>query len=144
MATTFDEIFDMAITKFADYGLAELTDSEKDDVLTSYLNSAQARFQRICRVDLTDRDEALRQYNQDLDMECKEILATGMAYFWVTNKTLDSEAFTVLMSTKDYSYTSMGEMLKQIRVIRAELKQEFHSMISHYSWYTGDIEQLQV
>lgn len=61
MATPFDVIHTRAIAKLTDYDILKLEPSMREQVLNEYLRSAQVEFQRLCKEDLSDRDDNLAQ-----------------------------------------------------------------------------------
>ena len=82
MATPYDVIHSRAIAKLSDYDILKFDEDTRQQILDDYLLSSQIEFQRLCKINLSDKDTVLRQYNSDLNEEIIEILATGEAYFW--------------------------------------------------------------
>ena len=143
MATPFSEIYERAIFKFADRNLLKLTDDEKEAVLEKYLLSSQARFSNICRIDLSDRDEEKKQYNNTLDEASIEILALGVAYYWLRARVLRVELMKNNLSTKDFTVFSNANLLKEVRSTRDMLYKEWLGLMNDYSFRNGDIANLK-
>lgn len=143
MATPFSEIYERAIFKFADRNLFKLTDDEKEAVLEKYLLSSQARFSNICRIDLSDRDEEKKQYNNTLDEASIEILALGVAYYWLRARVLRVELMKNNLSTKDFTVFSNANLLKEVRSTRDMLYKEWLGLMNDYSFRSGDIANLK-
>jgi hypothetical protein len=74
MATTYETIYNRALSKITDYEFAALPEYDLEDVLHGYLLSSIAKF-RKCKNDLKDRDEENKQFNVDLEDEEIEILS---------------------------------------------------------------------
>ena len=106
MPTPYSEIHQVAIQKISAYGLLDFQPSDREAILNGFLKSAVVDFSRICKVDLSDRDDLLAQFNNDLDEEIVEILATGEAYYWAKPKVANEENFYNLMNSGDYSCVS--------------------------------------
>ena len=143
MATPFSEIYERAIFKFADRNLLKLTGDEKEAVLEKYLLSSQARFSNICRIDLSDRDEEKKQYNNTLDESSIEILALGVAYYWLRARVLRVELMKNNLSTKDFTVFSNANLLKEVRSTRDMLYKEWLGLMNDYSFRNGDIANLK-
>lgn len=145
MATPFSEIFDRAIFKFADYSFRDdLTPEERDKVLVRYLISAKTDFAPTCLVDLNDYDLVTQQFNQTLDDEIIEILSVGVAYYWLSYKTLNSRLLKNNLVSKDYHYYSPANLLKEIQTLRQTLGREFKKKIIDYSFEHSNLDQIQV
>lgn len=144
MATSYDEIYDRALYRFRAYDLTKLTNSDMDRVLRHFLDSAVSDFAPICLVDLNDRDEAAAEFTETLDNEVQEILASGMAYHWLSAQILDQELLRNALSTKDYTYFSPANLLRESQALRDAVRKEYRDRITHYSYQHGDIGSLSV
>lgn len=143
MATPYSDVYERAVFRFSDASLLQLTDEDKESILEKYLNSACARFKNVCRVDLMDRDESLKQFNADLDDEVLEILALGVAYYWLSSKVLRVELLRNTMSTKDFTTFSNANLLREATALRDAVRDEFIGAINAYSYYDGSISKLK-
>lgn len=144
MATPYSKIHEVAIRKFSDYGLLDFQPSDRENILTGFLKSAVVDFQRLCQMDLSDRDDELAQFNQDLDDEIIEILATGEAYYWVKPFVSNNENFYNLMNAGDYSFFSPANLLSRLLDIHEKLEKEFRRKMILYSYRVADISGLSV
>ena len=143
MATPYTDIYERAVFRFSDTSLLQLTDEDKENILEKYLYSACARFKNVCRVDLMDRDESLKQFNADLDDEVIEILALGVAYYWLSAKVMRVELLRNTMSTKDFTTFSNANLLREATALRDAVQSEFVGAINTYSYYDGTIANLK-
>ena len=125
MATPFSEIYERAVLKFSDYDFLKLSESEREYILEKYLMSAQADFEKMCRIDLSQIDTDYKEYKVDLDNEVIEILALGIAYYWVSSKVLDSTNLSNSLSVKDYSFFSPANLLREMTEFRNSLYKEY-------------------
>lgn len=139
MATPFSDVFKRAVYRFKDYDYLRLSDDQVHEVMAAFLNAAIADFAPVCLVDLYDIDETLAQFNNDLSMEVQEILALGIAYHWTSARILDQELLRNSMSTKDYTYFSPANLLRESQTLRDSLRKEYRDRITQYTYHHGDI-----
>lgn len=144
MATPYSVIHARAIAKITDYDIVKFDISARETVLHEYLVSAQVEFQRLCKVDLTDKDDVLAQYNADLDEEIIEILATGEAYYWLCPKVLNTENLYNVLNTKDFSMYSPANLLNELQNLRDMFWKDFKRKMYEYTYRTADIASLKV
>ncbi len=143
MATPFSDIYARAIFRFADYEFLQQEIEVREGVLEHYLISAKTDFARICFVDLDDYDPNLKQFNHDLTDEEIEILSLGIAYYWISYKTMNSEALKNVLNSKDYYFYSPAALLKEVQTLRRTLRDEFHSKMRSYSYINNTIADLK-
>lgn len=143
MATPFTDIYARAIFRFADYKFLEQDIDVREGVLEKYLISAKTEFQRICKVDLGDYDLTLKQFNNDLGDEEIEILALGVAFYWVSYKTMNSELLKNVLNSKDYYYYSPANLLKEVQTLRKTIRGEFDSRMKKYSYFDNTLSTLK-
>ena len=144
MATRFSDIYDRAVFRFQDYDFLKIPEESRRRVLRKYLDMAAMDFKKSCPYDLTKFTEEGDEYADDLDMECQEILSLGVAYYWTSFKILDSEKLRNSMSTKEYTFFSPANLLREAQTLRDSLKKEFNDAIINYSYYNGDIASVGV
>ena len=143
MATPFTDIYARAIFRFADYSFLKQDIETREGVLEKYLISAKTDFQRVCHIDLGDCDFELKQFNQTLDDEVIEILALGIAFYWLSYKSLNSELLKNVLNSKDYYYYSPANLLKEVQTLRKTLRREFNSRMRLHSYNNNTISTLK-
>ena len=143
MATPFSDIYARAIFRFADYDFLKQTIRDREGVLEQYLVSAKTDFGRICKFDLNDCDMSAKQFNADLGDEEIEILASGIAFYWLSYKAMNSELLKNLLNSKDYYYHSPENLLKEVQTLRKTIRAEFLSRMRKYSYNDNTIETLK-
>lgn len=143
MATPFTDIYARAIFRFADYEFLKQDIETREGVLEKYLISAKTEFQRVCKTDLGDYDIELKQFNQDLDDEVIEILSLGIAFYWLSYKSLNSELLKNVLNSKDYYYYSPANLLKEVQTLRKTLRDEFNSKMRQHSYNNNTISTLK-
>lgn len=143
MATPFTDIYARAIFRFADYEFLKQDIETREGVLEKYLISAKTEFQRVCKTDLGDYDLELKQFNQDFDDEVIEILSLGIAFYWLSYKSLNSELLKNVLNSKDYYYYSPANLLKEVQTLRKTLRDEFNSKMRQHSYNNNTISTLK-
>jgi len=143
MATPYSAVVNIFINKISDYDLPKFSDIEREEILNSYLVSSCAKFFRVCKVDLTDRDENLKQFNQTIDDEVIDILSELMIVEWLKPKLASSEKLKNCLNTKDYSMYSPANLLKETRETFELCKKESKKLINNYSFANADFTKLQ-
>lgn len=143
MATPFADIYARAIFRFADHEFLKQDIATREGVLEKHLFSAKTDFQRICKVDLGSYDMELKQFNETLDDEAVEVLALGIAFYWLSYKSLNSELLKNVLNSRDYYYYSPANLLKEIQVLRKTLRGEFNRKMRQYSYHDNDISNLK-
>ena len=143
MATLFDDIYSRAISRFSDYDFLQISSSSRETILERYLYSAISDFERVCLFDLSNIDTINKAFVDDLDNESIEILALGIDYYWFSAKVQNSELLRNSLSTKDYTFFSPANLLRELRNVRNDLKSELKHRITTYSYDHGDIAGLK-
>lgn len=144
MGTSFSEIYEKAVFKISAYDFLDTNKFVKELVLEKYLDSARIDLQPACEVDLSDRDVANKQFNNELSEEIQEILALGVAFYWLSAKTIRSDLLKNTIYHKDYTTFSPANLLKEIHALRKEIKKEFKGRIREYSYRNSGLDTLKV
>ena len=142
MATSYDKIYQRAIFRFRDYDFMKMNDDDVGDVLGHFMRSAIADFAPVCHEDLWTRDEEKAEFASDLTELVQEILAAGIAYYWLSSKIMDQEVLRNSLSTKDYTYFSPANLLRESQEFRNQVRKEYRDRITQYSYRHNDIASL--
>lgn len=143
MGTLFSDIYARAIFRFADYDFLKKDFETRENVLEKYLISAKTDFQKVCKFNLNNYDLKEKCFADTLGDEEIEILALGVAFYWVSYKALNSELLKNVLNSKDYYFYSPANLLKEVQALRETLKKEFHSKIVMYSYNDNQIDTLK-
>lgn len=139
MATPYEYIYERALFKVKDLKLASMEESSRRFTLKQYLNSAVADFSTKCSKDLDDRDEATEEFAEDLSNDEKEILALGMAYYWLSAQVMDRTLLKNKISTKDYQYFSPANLMREINTMREDVRKDYKHRVIEYTYDHGDL-----
>lgn len=134
MATPYSEIIQAFLGKITDTDLPQFDDLTKDTIVIGYMRSACAKFAKVCKVDLRDKDEELQKFNQDLNDEIIDILTENMLVEWLKPKVLFSDNLSNLLSTKDFSLYSPANLLKELRETYSYFQKNAKGLINNYSF----------
>lgn len=142
MATPYSDVFNVFLGKITDYDLPKFNDIDREDILEGYMVSACVKFNKVCLVDLYDRNNDSKQFNNDLDDEIIDIITENMLVEWLKPKLLSTENLENALSTKDFSLFSPANLLGNIRETMNLIKKEARVLINNYSFNNADPEEL--
>ena len=139
MATSYEEIYNLAANKITDPEIALLLPEDIEELFHGYLISAIPKF-RKCKNDLSDRDDELRQFNVDLlDVE-KEILAILVVREWLQPQLYSALLTKQVFSDKEQKYYSQSSHISEIRALDETLKIDAQKLSRDYTY--GNSEYL--
>ena len=139
MATSYEEIYNLAANKITDPEIALLLPEDIEELFYGYLISAIPKF-RKCKNDLSDRDDELRQFNVDLlDVE-KEILAILVVREWLQPQLYSALLTKQVFSDKEQKYYSQSSHLSELRALDETLKIDAQKLSRDYTY--GNSEYL--
>ena len=139
MATSYEEIYNLAANKITDPEIALLLPEDIEELFHGYLMSAIPKF-RKCKNDLSDRDDELRQFNVDLlDVE-KEILAILVLREWLQSQLYSALLTKQVFSDKEQKYYSQSSHLSELRALDETLKIDAQKLSRDYTY--GNSEYL--
>ena len=139
MATSYEEIYNLAANKITDPEIALLLPEDIEELFHGYLISAIHKF-RKCKNDLSNRDDELRQFNVDLlDVE-KEILAILVVREWLQPQLYSALLTKQVFSDKEQKYYSQSSHISELRALDETLKIEAQKLSRDYTY--GSLEYL--
>lgn len=136
------DIYNRAIFRFADYDFMKMDIQSREDVLDRYLLSAIGDL-KVIIPDLMEYDIYDKEFTNDLDDEVIELLSLGVDYYWFSAKVQNSELLRNSMSTKDFTYFSPANLMRELRNVRNDIKAEYKSAVTIYSYNHGDFSALK-
>lgn len=146
MSTSYSELYNIFLNRITDYDLPVFEETDREAVLHNLLINSCSKFQRICKrashIDLYNRDETLKQFNDKLSDEQIDIITTGMIVEWIKPKYYLDENMRNVLNTKDYNMAaSPVNVLGGVRNTYLQVKQEFEAMMNKYSFVNGDSDK---
>lgn len=137
MATSYEEIYNLASNKITDPEIALLSQEDIEELFHGYLISAIPKF-RKCKNDLSNRDDELRQFNVDLlDVE-KEILAILVAREWLQPQLYSALLTKQVFSDKEQKYYSQSSHISELRALDETLKIEAQKLSRDYTYGSSE------
>lgn len=141
--TSFSEIFDRAMFQFRDRSYLQLNIADRETILTRHLYAAMNDFQRVCVIDLP-YDERTMMFEVELGHEEKEILALGVATYWLQSRAKNEDVLHNRLYTKDYNFFSPANLLREINNLLELTEKKFRQSIVEYSYMHSDLANLEV
>ncbi len=134
MPTLFSEIYTKANILFDDAPLlASLDDDEYDELLELFLSKSKIYF-KSCKKDLTDIDDTLKQFNEDLDDEEQWVLALGIRLVWLERKLYKEENLRNKMGNRDYQTFSPANLIDKLILLRDKTEKDLKQRVVDYSF----------
>lgn len=143
MPTSFSSIYDRAVFKFTDYTFLTTAADIKKDVLWRYLQSAIVDFTPIYQENGLTYDVEKQEFDTDLPDEVQEILALGIAYYWLSGQVLTRSLLKNILHNKDYTSYSPANLLKEVQSLKDGLGNEYRGKLNTYSVRHGNIQELK-
>lgn len=140
--TKFSDIYNRAMFRFSDYSFLNIEEDKRDEIMQVYLMSAIADFKNTCSVDLDYNSEG-KEFNNDLNDDVQEIIALGVAFYWMSSKTLNSDLLRNIMYRGDFKAYSPANLLKEMASLRETLRKEFRGKMNEYSYLNGSLDTLK-
>ena len=144
MGTPFSEIYARASFRFTDYDMLSMDFSQRFQILDQYLRMAEADYRKTCPFNLDNRNDEEQCYMDTLDSESIDILSLGVAYHWLDTKLMDSDKLKNEMSTKEYSFFSNANLVREMNEFRISLWKQYKQKIIDYSYYNGSFSSMKV
>ena len=119
MATSYMEVYNRFLSKVTDYYLFDLSDEETCDYCKGLLKSALADLSNI-EADLTNTDDELLQFNEDLSNTEIEYIAYQMVCEWTNPQIQNTTLTRQFLGTKDEKFYSPANLLEQLRGLRED------------------------
>lgn len=135
--TSYETIYNRALSKIEDPTLAMLPEEDLENMLHGYLMSAIAKH-RKCEHDLSDRDEELKQFNFDLsDLEI-EILTILMTREWISQHLNSVVNVMQVFGGKEEKWFSQASHIKELREMDDRLRLEAQQLSRDYSYIDNE------
>lgn len=136
MATPYSDVYAVFLSKVRDYSFLNFTQEEAEEDFEKWLKSSIVEFRR-CKSDLKDRDNELKQFNNDLSEDEIEILSVFMVTKYLSSILVTSELLRPVMTDADFKIYSQANHIKEISNLRKDLRKEANQLLVGYSYYNG-------
>lgn len=143
MTTKYSDVYAFFKDKITDYDLLMHEISIQDEILLSLLNQSCAKFQRICKNDLSLRDDVLMEFQFKLSLEEIDILTDWMVEAWLRPNLNNIENMRNHLSTKDFSFFSPANLLDKMQMVYDSARKNARSKMNEYSFINSDLERVK-
>lgn len=137
--TPYYNVYKRFLRKITDYGLAELSNENMEDIMNGYLDSAISLFVK-CKKDLSARDDEKQTFNEDLTDAEQEIIAKLLVVEWIEPQINSIMNLQPILNDHDFETYSQANFLKVKLELKTDLKSELDNLIVNYTYDNGDIE----
>jgi len=134
MATTYDEIYDLALVSIRDYKLDELFNISEPDFKTylkGFLIRAIPKFTNS-RQDLDDRDDVLDTFNITLTTKEQDILATLLTNQWLEKEIKDVTQFNLHLNDTDFKHYAESKNLQEKQNLHDKTRERVNQDMTDY------------
>lgn len=118
MATPYSNIYDKFTSMFTDAKLASLVPATLEEILELWLSESTSIHFKESRVDLSDVDNVLKQFNNTLSNEEQWIVSYGMLLSWFDTQVYDESKLKNMIGDRDYRAFSPANLLKSLSSLR--------------------------
>lgn len=148
MSISYDLFTGAFLAKVTEYNLLDLDDYNRIKTVDGYLKRACTQFDKVCKYDLTNRDDVQRQFNivipnDEID-EIVDIVSEGMLVQWMKPYVYRQENLESVLNTRDFTTYSPAELLLRIGNAYAKVQKDYTNMVREYSYNHGDLSDLHL
>ena len=140
MATPYSNIFTRFLRKIYDISLANnlVTNvSLAESQMIGYMNSAVENYTQ-CLVDLNDKDDTLKRFNQTLKSYDEEIISILMTVEWVTPFITSVMNLQPFLNDSEFKGFSQANFLDVKKELKKDLMAEAETLINKRSYANMD------
>lgn len=117
MSTDYSLIFDRFITKINDQQFLRLPEDDIEEFCKKYLRSAVTKFKN-CNTDLTNRDDSMGMFYEDLKESEIEILSLFMGLEWLNPLIYNRTNLQQFLGDREYRYYSQANHIDKLILLR--------------------------
>lgn len=148
MSVSYDIFTGHFLDKVKEYDFIKLDEYDRTKVVDGYMKRACSQFNKICKYDIVNGDDNIREFEIDIpDDEIEEIadiISEGMLVQWMKPYMYKQENYENMLNTTDYSGYSPAELLYRITEAYKMCKKDFANMMKDYSYNHGDLSDLHL
>lgn len=148
MSISYDDIAGAFLSKITEFELLELFPEDRDALIDGYMKRAATVFNKVCRYNLSLKDEEYREYTADFaegDIdEIVDIISEGMIVQWLKPYVYQQELLQNVLNTRDYTTYSPAELLLRVGNAYKQAQKDYIQMVREYSYNHGDLTRLHL
>lgn len=142
MATKFSELYERFVGQINDYSIVRMGQEVAEKTFEGYLKSSISKFNQ-CKIDLKDRDETAKAFNQTLGDEEIDVLVTLMIVEYLKPQVLHSQKMKMMLSDSDYKSYSQANQLNAMLMLYKQFQKDADLVKTNYSYIKGKMEDLK-
>lgn len=131
MQTSYEEIYELFLSKISDFEMASLEDDEILEYCSKFLQSALANIRSFDN-DLTQRDE--EEFLVELTDIEKEVITSQMVVEWINSKLNTATLLTLFVGTKDENMASQANFINSLSELRDKQRAIVNRLIRGYPY----------
>lgn len=148
MSVPYDTFTEAFLSKTTEYEFVTLPEKNRQTTVDGYMKRAITHFKKVCRYDLSKKDDETREYDveildEDID-EIIEIISEGMVVQWLKPYVNHQELLQNVLNTRDFTQYSPAELLMRVGNAYKEAQKNFTQMIREYSYDHGELTELYI
>lgn len=148
MSVPYDLFSAAFLGKVTEYDFLKFDSYDRNSVVDGYMKRACAQFDRVCKYDIANGDDATREFNIDIPEdevdEIVDIVSEGMLVQWMKPYMYRADNLENVLNTADFSQYSPAELLYRITNAYNTCKRDFTNMMRDYSYNHGDLSDLHL
>jgi len=142
MATPYSAVFDSFLMKVTDYNFLKLSQEDLEEELLGFMKSSIVKFYKS-KIDLSDRDDTLKQFNKTLTDFEVEVIATLMVVEYLKPEIVKMQLIRQQLTDADFKIYSQANHLSAISDLYDKMKSEASKLIVDYSYAKGNLGDLK-
>lgn len=148
MTITYDAVLSAFLDKITEFEFIQFPEEDRNKTADGYMKRAINSFKKVCKYDLSARDDTLREFTTDFDEEdvddILDILSEGMVVQWLKPYVYKQELLENVLNTADFTQYSPAELLLRVGNAYAKAQKDYIQMIREYSFNYGDLSELHL
>lgn len=143
MSTPYSKIINRFLRKITDYGLLEFSDDIKDEMIIELLDSACGTFERLCKSDLSLRDDNSQEFQEDLTSNEINIITEIMISEWIKPFEYTNELLENSLTTRDWNEYANSNQLRVVSAVAERIEKKCDKLMKDYSYFFGNMNNLE-
>ena len=148
MSVPYDMFIGAFLGKVTEYDFINLDEYDRNNMVEGYMKRACSQFDKICKYNLTNRDDIVRQFNIDVPEdeidEILDIVSEGMLVQWMKPYVFKQDNLVQLLNTRDFTNYSPAELFRQVNSAYNSVSKNFTNAMREYSYNHGDLTDLHL
>lgn len=148
MSISYDLFIEAFLDKVSEYDFLSLDDFSRNHIVEGYMKRACSQFNRVCKYDLADRDDIVREFrvsipDNEID-EIVDIVSDGMLVQWMKPFVNRQENLESVLNTRDFTTYSPAELLMRIGNAYEKAQKDYTQLVREYSYNHNDLSELHL